>query len=186
MKTRTPPFSTWSYIPMVHSIEPYNLKRTLLQTLIWILASLALGAILALCSQAVSAKPAEPPLVQHAGAMATRHGVSPALLKTICHVESDWQSRDGAAGEKGVCQIKPATVLTFCPKCYTSVAKLLSALNDAHSNIELAAMYLAYLQRRVGTDPILLASAYNGGPAGPVRYLMKIRETMPLYARTDL
>lgn len=179
------------------------------------------------------------------------------LLVAICRVENNWNPhRPGAAGEVGLCQIKPSTVRMICPTCdkefkplhqgmtgrdvvkvqamlkqkgydpgtidgqfglrthiavtlFQKSQKLSSdgivgprtwktlfgslpegmpikeQLKDPIKNIDYAARYLRWLSRHLGTiDPMILAAAYNGGPANPtVVYMMKVRRGYQLSAK---
>ncbi len=116
-----------------------------------------------------------------ADAKAKQYGISHTLLKSICHVESNWKvDAIGSAGEIGLCQLKIGTVRQICKKCYVSDDEIIATLANPWKNIELAAIYLRFLKAVVGDDETLLMASYNGGP-GVGLYVLKVRKTMEVY-----
>lgn len=98
---------------------------------------------------------------------AETYGVAPALVEAVAWEESGWQqgvvSADGAVG---IGQIMPASG-DFVDN------DLLGAdlnINAASDNIQMEAVFLAYLIREVGNNPCLVAAAYYQGPAAVLSY----------------
>ncbi|WP_083101682.1 lytic transglycosylase domain-containing protein [Faucicola atlantae] len=93
-------------------------------------------------------------------AAATRHGVDPALMKAVMHTESGFNpAARSPVGAQGLMQLMPATARRF------GVA---NAWNPA-DNIEGAAKYLKYLNRRFGNIEHVLAG-YNAGEGNVTKY----------------
>ena len=94
------------------------------------------------------------------------------LLAAICEVESNWRSYAiGNLGEIGLCQVRLGTLRMLCPQCDERT------LLNPYDNLHIAARYLDWLRRELGTDdPDVLAAAYNAGPNNQiVRYMLRVR-----------
>lgn len=94
-------------------------------------------------------------------AAASRHGLDPALLAALAHVESGFRpdavSPDGAMG---IAQLMPATA-----------ARLgIADPFDLQANLDGGARYLKEQLGRFSGDLALALAAYNAGPAAVARY----------------
>jgi hypothetical protein len=78
-------------------------------------------------------------------------------------------SSDGIVG--------PQTWRWLLPAEYYPSKSIEGALFNIELNVEWAARYLVWLRDNVSDDPMIMAAAYNGGPANPtVRYMIKVRK----------
>ena len=109
------------------------------------------------------------PLKHFATQMEVEYELPKGLLVAICGQESDWRNVPGAAGEQGICQIKPSTLRMLCKRCDLSI------LWTPQHNIRWAAVYLSWIRNNVSAEPYIMAAAYNGGHANPsVKYMVGI------------
>lgn len=85
---------------------------------------------------------------------ASRHGVSPALMKAMMHTESGFNpNARSPVGAHGLMQLMPAPAKRFGVKDVWNPAK----------NINSAARYLAVLSKQFGGDINKVVAAYNAG-----------------------
>ena len=93
--------------------------------------------------------------------IAQEHGVSPALVKAVIRVESNWNPNAvSPMGAVGLMQVLPAT------------ARRVGVSNpyDPQSNIRAGVKYLRQLLDMFGDDEALALAAYNSGPAKVQKY----------------
>lgn len=93
--------------------------------------------------------------------VASRHGVSPLLVRAIISVESCFDRlAKSVAGAQGLMQLMPGT------------ARLLGVKDayDAVQNIRGGVRYFSDLQRRYSNNPRLALAAYNAGPGAVDRF----------------
>lgn len=103
--------------------------------------------------------------------MEIKYALPTGLLVAICAQESNWENVLGAAGERGVCQVKPSTAAMVCAKC----PNIVEMLDNPYTNILLAALYLQWIADNVSGNPAIMAGAYNAGHNHPaVRYMAQV------------
>jgi len=109
------------------------------------------------------------PLIQDVSA---RHGLDPALLRAVAHVESQFDSRAvSPAGATGLMQLMPATA-----RRYGSTNR-----RDAAQNLDAGARYLKDLLDQYAGNLALALAAYNAGESNVERHARRVppfRETM--------
>lgn len=105
-------------------------------------------------------------------AAAATHGLDPALLRAIIHVESRFNPLAlSTAGASGVMQLMPATA-----RRYGVVNRA-----DPRQNIDAGARYLRDLLGQFGGNVALALSAYNAGEGAVLRHARRVppyRETL--------
>lgn len=104
--------------------------------------------------------------------IAARHGLEPALVRAIAHVESRFNTNAvSPAGAGGVMQLMPGTA-----KRYGAVNR-----HDPAQNLEAAARYFKDLLAAYGGNLALALAAYNSGEGNVERHVKRVppfRETM--------
>lgn len=114
------------------------------------------------------AKPSLPSLLADAG---NRHGLDPALLKSMIAAESNFNPRAvSSKGARGLMQLMPGTADLL------GVKDLFSAVD----NVQGGALYIRSLLERYQGDLAKALAAYNAGPAKVDRY-----DGIPPYAETE-
>jgi soluble lytic murein transglycosylase-like protein len=108
--------------------------------------------------------------------IALEHGVSPALVKAVIRVESNWNPNAVShMGAVGLMQVLPAT------------ARRVGVRNphDPQSNIRAGVKYLRQLLDMFGDDEALALAAYNSGPANVQKYgdIPPFKETRSFVSR---
>ena len=92
---------------------------------------------------------------------AAKNGVDPALMKAMMHTESGFNpNARSPVGAQGLMQLMPATARRF------GVVNP----NDPAQNIEGAARYLAYLNKKFKGDQTKVIAAYNAGEGNVAKY----------------
>jgi len=94
-------------------------------------------------------------------AVASRHGMDPALIKAVIAAESGFDPKAiSTKGAKGLMQLMPST------------AEILGIRDpfDPEENLEAGTRYLKALLGRFGGDLSLALSAYNAGPEAVERF----------------
>ena len=110
-------------------------------------------------------------------AEAVRAGVDADLLAVICHFETRGEAVKhravGADGERGVCQVKPATAVEM------GVAGNLGA-PDQRANARAGARWLAHCVARGATALREMAHCYNAGliGAGKTPYAQRVADAV--------
>jgi len=105
--------------------------------------------------------PRAAPYLAEIAAVASRHGLSPALLAAIISVESNFDSRAvSAKGARGLMQVLPSTGQLL------GVADLF----DVRQNIEAGARHLRGLLERFPDDQSRALAAYNAGEQAVVTH----------------
>jgi Transglycosylase SLT domain/Domain of unknown function (DUF4124) len=98
---------------------------------------------------------------QHIEEAAAHHGVSPALVKAVIQVESEWDALAvSSKGARGLMQLMPFTAERF------GVADSF----DARQNIFGGVRYLRVLLDQFGGDVDLALAGYNAGENAVLRY----------------
>jgi len=98
---------------------------------------------------------------KHIEEAAAHHGVSPALVKAVIQVESEWDTLAvSSKGARGLMQLMPFTAERF------GVADSF----DARQNIFGGVRYLRLLLDQFGGDVDLALAGYNAGENAVVRY----------------
>jgi len=109
------------------------------------------------------------PLIQDVSA---RHGLDPALLRAIAHVESQFDSRAvSPAGARGLMQLMPATA-----RRYGTTDRA-----DPAQNLDAGARYFKDLLNQYAGNLALALAAYNSGESNVERHARRVppfRETM--------
>lgn len=104
--------------------------------------------------------------------VAARHGLDPALIRAIAHVESRFNARAvSPAGASGIMQLMPATASRFG----------VSNRSDPAQNLDAGAHYFKDLLGRYAGNVALALAAYNSGEQNVernARRLPPFRETM--------
>lgn len=148
----------------------------------------AITLALALVVSTAQANWSRADLEKQAGIAAAKHGVPAEALKAICTRESNWNPTAlGRAGEVGLCQIRPTTVLMMYgaewrtdlsekDRLYLIERELYSPIRNLH----LAALYLRWMLREADGDITLAIAGYNAGP-GAIRYVRRVQLTMRDY-----
>lgn len=97
----------------------------------------------------------------HIVASARRHGVDPALIKAVMHTESSFNPRARSpVGALGLMQLMPATARRFG----------VTNAYDPAQNIEGAAKYLSWLNKRWGGRLDYVLASYNAGEGNVKKY----------------
>lgn len=90
--------------------------------------------------------------------------VPPALLLSVCHVESNLRNvvspADGGSASYGPCQVKLTTARMVAKRAIGPME-----LMDVETNARIAGAYLAHLARRYRGDWCRAVVAYNRGSA---------------------
>lgn len=108
-------------------------------------------------------------LVQQA---ANKHGVDPALIRSIMHAESAFDHKAiSSAGAQGLMQLMPATQQRFG----------VTNPYDAAQNIDGGTRYLKILSKMFNGDVELICAAYNAGEGAVKKY-----KGIPPYSETQL
>ena len=108
--------------------------------------------------------------------IAQEHGVSPALVKAVIRVESNWNPNAiSPMGAVGLMQVLPST------------ARRVGVRNpyDPQSNIRAGVKYLRQLLDMFENDEALALAAYNSGPAKVQKYgdIPPFKETRAFVSR---
>ncbi len=100
-----------------------------------------------------------------------RFNLNPAFVYALIRRESRFNpGAISSAGARGIMQVMPATARSISKRHKYTRYKL-SRLTRLDTNIIIGTRYLADLQQQIGTDPILIAAAYNAGPGRVRRWL---------------
>lgn len=103
---------------------------------------------------------------------ADRHGIDPALMRAIAHVESNFDARAvSTAGAVGLMQLMPATATRYGAR----------DRNDPAQNLDAGARYIKDLLAQYPGNLALVLAAYNSGERNVERHaknLPPFRETM--------
>lgn len=105
-------------------------------------------------------------------------GVSPALLLSVCWVETNHRNvdvpHDGHSASRGICQVKDATASDMEPDIYPS------SLSNPEVNARVAAKYLKKQIKRYNGQIWCAVDAYNKGTMKSCDsiYVRKVKEKM--------
>lgn len=120
--------------------------------------------------------------------IARKYGIEPALLQSVCDIESSWRPHvTGDSGNSiGLCQLNPETALRMFPKHWNGdlpypqrVAAMRKLLFNPEANMSIAAIYLRYLLRKYDGDVTLAVFAYNAGEShSAVLHVSKVKRKM--------
>ncbi len=106
---------------------------------------IAAAALTYLVSVSKAAAPPLSPYETYAAELETTYNLSPGLLRAIFKVESNWNPKAvGAAGEIGLGQIKPSTLLKICAAC---------AYKQAYLSLGSVGSQVVKLQNALGVAP---------------------------------
>lgn len=104
-------------------------------------------------------------------AAADKHNIDPLLLRAVARVESCYDTQAvSSAGAEGIMQLMPSTARELAVS---------NSFNPA-ANIDGAARYLAWLQKRYEGNTELILAAYNAGPGAVDKY-----NGIPPYRETE-
>ena len=126
------------------------------------------------------AYPRPEPYRKAVAAAAKKHGVEEALIWAVMREESAF--RTGAhshAGAMGLMQLILSTGRSMAKKEGIRGTLDRRHLEQPEINIALGTRYLGGLSRRFRAHPALMASGYNAGPGGPLKWL-RLRPGDPL------
>jgi outer membrane protein assembly factor BamD (BamD/ComL family) len=100
-------------------------------------------------------------------------GVSPFLVLGLIRQESSFNpnSLSGSSAVGLMQLLVPTAQDMILPSEKAVVSKL--ALMDPETNIQLGTRYLAYLNKRLASDPLLVVASYNAGPNAVARWANK-------------
>ena len=90
--------------------------------------------------------------------------LDPAFVYALIRRESRFNpGAISSAGARGIMQVMPSTAKSVSRK-HKFTRYRLPRLTRLDTNIIIGTRYLADLQKQIGTDPVLIAAAYNAGP----------------------
>ena len=95
------------------------------------------------------------------------------LALAVARRESEFDpAARSSAGAMGLMQVMPGTAKLVAPRIGLNYAA--ERLVDPGFNVRIGTAYLAELQAKFGTSPLLVASGYNAGPGRPRRWIAEL------------